>query len=257
MPKQQSRRRRKRYQPGSAYAGDVKPTGIFTLFGDVRFIRAVFIVMAMALVGGGAYAAIFGTGVVGGHGGGSNRQGFVLPDDNDTFGVTTDGQDSTTEVTRYTGPPDMIIDPAKSYVATLTTELGDIQVKLFADQAPQTVNNFVFLAGEDFYDGLIFHYVQEDFSANAGDPACTAATLSCDGTGGPGYDLTEESQGVFERGTLGMVNGSQFFIALSGTESSLEQYQQFTAFGRVISGLDVAEQLAEGIEIQSIEIQES
>ena len=256
MPKQQSRRRRKRYQPGSAYAGDVKPTGIFTLFGDVRFIRAVFIVMALALVGGGAYAAIFGTGVVGGHGGGSNRQGFVVPDDNDTFDVTTE-QDSPTEVTQYTGPPDMIIDPAKSYVATLTTELGDIQVELFADQAPQTVNNFVFLVKADFYDGLIFHFVREDFSANAGDPACTAANLTCEGTGGPGYELTEESQGVFDRGTLGMVNGSQFFIALSGAESDLEQYQQFTAFGQIISGLDVAEQLAEGIEIQSIEIQVS
>ena len=255
MAKQQSRRRRKRYQPGSAYAGDVKPTGIFSAFGDVRFIRAVFIIMALALVGGGAYAAIFGTGVVGGRGGGSNPQGFVLPDDDDTFDVTTD-QDSTTEVTQYTGPPDMIIDPAKSYVATLTTELGDIQVELFADQAPQTVNNFVFLAEDGFYNGLIFHFADEGFTVNAGDPACTSQNLTCQGTGGPGYELTEEAQGVFESGTLGMVNGSQFFIALSGAESNLEQYQQFTAFGRVISGLDVAKQLPVGTEIQTVQIQE-
>ena len=257
MPKQQTKRRRKRYQAISAYAGDVKPTGIFRAFGDIRFIRAVFIVMALALVVGGGFAAIFGTGVVGGvH---SNPQGFVLPDEDDDPDVTPE---PTTEVRLYTSPPPLSIDPEKTYLATIETELGDIQIELLPGQALQTVNNFVFLAQEGFYDGLIFHYAVEDFTVIAGDPSCTAGSSACRGTGGPGYTIPDEINDTpFEEGVLAMAidlnapdsGGSQFFITLSELP---ELDGSSTAFGRVLSGLDVAAQLRVGTEIRTIQIQE-
>ncbi|OGO52054.1 MAG: hypothetical protein A2148_06875 [Chloroflexi bacterium RBG_16_68_14] len=147
----------------------------------------------------------------------------------------------------------MSIDPQKRYIATIKTQEGDIEVELFAVEAPQTVNNFVFLARDGFYDGLTFHQVQATFSAQAGDPACTAANASaCRGDGGPGYELTQEAPGNFQEGVLGMANASQFFIALTNSE----QFAAYTPFGRILSGLDVAESVAKGTEIQTIEIQE-
>ena len=81
---------------------------------------------------------------------------------------------------RYSAPPRIVIDPNKRYTATFHTEVGDFQVELFAAQAPQTVNNFVFLAREGFYDGTMFHRVIPGFMAQGGDPTGT-------GRGGPGY----------------------------------------------------------------------
>ena len=253
MARRQTKHRRKRYEPRSAYAGDVRPTGIFSLFGDVRIIRLVFILMALALVAGG-FAGAFGTGVFGGRGSQDNPAGFILPDDDDTSDATPQ-PGATAEARRYPGPPALSIDPEKTYLATIRTELGEIEVALFADEAPETVNNFVFLAQDGFYDGLTFYQIFPGFSAQAGDPACVAAQAdgsACRGTGGPGYELSEEAPGPFEPGTLGMINGSQFFIALT----SDEQFQEFTPFGQVVSGLDVAQQLAVGTEIQTIEVQE-
>jgi cyclophilin family peptidyl-prolyl cis-trans isomerase len=220
--------------------------------GSAAMVRVVFILMALALAVGGL-VGLFGTGVLGGSG--SNPAGFVLPEDDDAGATPQPG--ATGEVRQYAGPPAMTIEPGKRYVATIKTALGDIEVELFAEQAPQTVNNFVFLARDGLYDGLVFHYVDQGFSANAGDPACTAAQSAgrnCDG--GPGYELSQEKPGDFEKGTLGMINGSQFFVALSDSESDAERYEGFTPFGRIVSGLDVAEQLVAGTEIQQIEIQE-
>ena len=246
MAKQQAKRRRKRYEPGSAYAGDVKPPGIFRLFGDVRLIRAVFVLMALALVAGG-FSAVFG----GGFGFGNTRnQDFVLPEDEE--GTATPDANATAEVKQYVAPPAMSIDPGKRYVATIKTAVGEIQVELLADQAPQTVNNFVFLARDGFYDGLTFHQVAQGFDAQAGDPTCATGASGCRGDGGPGYDLPQEQPGPFEPGTLGMANASQFFIALTASD----QFAQFTPFGRVISGLEVAERLSQGTEIENIEINE-
>ncbi len=135
-------------------------------------------------------------------------------------------------------------------MAMIKTELGDIEVELLVSQAPETVNNFVFLVQDGFYDGLVFHYGDGTFSANAGDPACTVESSTCRGDGGPGYELTEDAPGDFQRGVLGMSNASQFFIAL--TES--EQFEGFTPFGQVVSGLEVAEQVMAGTGIQTIEI---
>ena len=248
MAKQQAKRRRKRYQPGSAYAGDVRPSGVLGLIGSKFAIQAIFLVMALALAGGGLYG-VFQTGAFSGNE--QNTQGFVLPDDKEATGTPETG--ATPVAKQYAAPPTLTIDAGKRYIATIKTELGDIQIELDAQQAPQTVNNFVFLARDGFYDGLAFHYIATGFSAQAGDP-------TGQGSGGPGYGLPQEGTGSFEPGTVGMVNGSapgenngsQFFIALTQSE----QFNAFTPFGRVISGLDVAEQLQRGMKIESVQITE-
>ena len=249
MANQQTKKRRKRYQPGSAYAGDVRPTGILGIIGGAGMMKAVFLVMALALAGGGLYG-VFSTGAFGGNDQ-TNPAGFNLPPDKQPTGTPQAG--ATPVAKQYAAPPAMSIDAGKRYVATIKTAVGDIQVELDAQQAPQTVNNFVFLARDGFYDGLSFHYVSQGFSAQAGDP-------TGQGSGGPGYELPRDGTGSFDVGTLGMANGgapgqnngSQFFIAL--TES--EQFSAFTPFGRVISGLDVAQELARGTAIESIQIAE-
>src|SRR5438270_5624151 len=108
--------------------------------------------------------------------------------------------------------PAMEIDPSRRYTATLHTTAGDITVDLFADEAPQTVNNFVFLARQGFYDGVIFHRTIPGFMVQGGDPTGT-------GSGGPGYRFADEMVSrPYNRGTLAMANsgsntnGSQFFI---------------------------------------------
>ena len=261
MPKRQTKRRHKRHQAVSAYAGDVRPTGVLGFLGNPQMVRVVFIAMALALVVGGG-VAIFGSGAIGG-GGHSNPQGFVLPDENDdtdNFGTTPE---PTIELRQYASAPALSIDPEKTYLATIETELGDIQIELFPGQALQTVNNFVFLAQEGFYDGLIFHYVRDDFTVNAGDPSCTVGSFACSGTGGPGYTIPDEinDTSFVEAGVLAMASdlntpdsgGSQFFITLNALP---ELDGSYTAFGRVLSGLDVAEQLTVGTEIRTILIQE-
>lgn len=250
MTTQQTKRRRKRYQAASPYAGDVKPAGILGLLGSARTIQVVFIVMALALVAG-VVVGIFTQGQAG-QDDQKNQQGFVDQTNNDNTNSTPDAP--TPEVKKYDGVPAMTIDTSKSYTATIKTSDGDIQIELLPEQAPQTVNNFVFLAKDGFYDGLIFHYVQQDFEAITGDPFCTAdSTTDCKGRGGPGYDLDENITGDYEAGTVGMANGSQFFIALSASD----QFSDFTPFGRIVSGLEVAEQFTTSTTIQSVTIQES
>ncbi len=139
---------------------------------------------------------------------------------------------------QWNKPPEMQIDPKKKYTATLSTDKGDIVVDLFADKAPKTVNNFVFLARQGFYDGTIFHRVIDDFMVQGGDPTGT-------GTGGPGYrfgdefdpSLKHDKPGVLSMANAGPgTNGSQFFIThvptpwLNGKHS---------IFGQVSKGMDV------------------
>jgi cyclophilin family peptidyl-prolyl cis-trans isomerase len=248
MANQQTKRRRKRYQPGSAYAGDVRPRGVFSIFGNVRlfFIIGVAIMLGSLGVGG-----IIGSDFFGGPSQ-QNPSGFVKPEGTDE---ATGEPRPTLEVRQYDAPPAFSLDTSKTYVATIQTELGDIQIELLDDEVPQTVNNFVFLARDGFYDGLIFHQVVPGFDVQAGDPSCQAASAdaSCRGSGDPGYDLSQEHPGSFERGFVGMANASQFFIALA----SSDDFDGFTPFGRVTAGLDVAEQVTKGTAIQSIEIRES
>jgi cyclophilin family peptidyl-prolyl cis-trans isomerase len=139
---------------------------------------------------------------------------------------------------QYDSAPDMTIDPEKSYTAVIKTDHGEISVKLWADLAPTTVNNFVFLAREGFYDGSTFHRVIPGFVAQGGDPTGS-------GRGGPGYRIPDElSPTPFEAGVLGMANagpntnGSQFYLMLGDAPHLTGRY---TAFGRVEEGMDAVE----------------
>jgi cyclophilin family peptidyl-prolyl cis-trans isomerase/protein-disulfide isomerase len=143
----------------------------------------------------------------------------------------------------YAAPPAMIIDPAKQYIATLETEKGDIVAELYADKVPNTVNNFVFLAREGFYDNTTFHRVIEAFMAQAGDPTGT-------GRGGPGYRFADEFAATLKHdgpGVLSMANagpgtnGSQFFITFVETPWLDGRH---AVFGKVIEGLDVLESIS-------------
>jgi cyclophilin family peptidyl-prolyl cis-trans isomerase len=144
---------------------------------------------------------------------------------------------------QYSAPPERVIDPATSYTATIRTNKGDITCRLFADESPETVNNFVFLAREGFYDGVIFHRVINGFMIQGGDPTGT-------GTGGPGYKFADELQAARDRGykmgTLAMANagpdtnGSQFFI----THQDVGLPPQYSVFGKAIDGLDVVDDIA-------------
>jgi len=142
----------------------------------------------------------------------------------------------------YKSPPEMQIDPEKRYTATMETTLGTMTIALDAVAAPKTVNNFVFLARDGFYDGVIFHRIIQGFMCQGGDPEGS-------GRGGPGYRFEDElpKPGRYEVGSLAMANagpntnGSQFFI-VSGP-SGVRLPPQYSLFGKVVSGLDVLDQL--------------
>jgi cyclophilin family peptidyl-prolyl cis-trans isomerase len=149
--------------------------------------------------------------------------------------------------------PPMLIDPDKHYIATLHTEKGNIDIELYADKAPLAVNNFVFLARQGWFDGITFHRVIEGYIAQAGDPSGT-------GFGGPGYafsneispDLTFDGPGVVGMANAGPdSNGSQFFITYTAIPRLNGSY---TIFGRVISGMNVVEQLTVRDPSQSMEL---
>ncbi len=158
----------------------------------------------------------------------------------------------------YTQPPEMTLDLTKTYIATLKTAKGDIEVTLDAQAAPLTVNNFVFLARAGFFDGLTFHRVEPDFVIQGGDPLGT-------GEGGPGYMLPAEIGLRHEEGSIAMArlpdqgnprrmsSGSQFYITLAAT-SQLDG--SYTVFGKVTSGMDVAKSITVGDVIESVVISE-
>jgi peptidyl-prolyl cis-trans isomerase B (cyclophilin B) len=157
---------------------------------------------------------------------------------------------------QYSAPPAMTIDPAKKYVATFDTSRGQIVCELFAKDAPKTVNNFVFLAREKFYDGTVFHRVIGDFMIQGGDPTCT-------GRGGPGYKFEDETKGSPNKhkvGSLSMANagpntnGSQFFITHVVTGHLDGKH---TVFGQVTKGQDVVDAVAQGDQLKSVSITEA
>ncbi len=141
---------------------------------------------------------------------------------------------------QYSAPPPMTIDPTAKITATMHTSAGAITFELFASEAPNTVNNFVFLAREGFYDGVIFHRIIRGFMVQSGDPDGT-------GMGGPGYSFADEPvTRDYLPGTLAMANagpntnGSQFFIMHQ--EAALPK--NYTIFGQATEGLDVVDALA-------------
>ena len=152
-------------------------------------------------------------------------------------GEATDANGEAIEVTQYASAPEMQIDPSKRYTATLETNKGTIEIEFLPGEAPQTVNNFVCLARDGFYDGTPFHRVVKGFMIQGGDPTGT-------GTGGPGYRFADEPvQRPYAKGVVAMANagpntnGSQFFMML-------EDYPlppNYTIFGRVIGGQEVVD----------------
>lgn len=136
--------------------------------------------------------------------------------------------------------PEMIIDQNKQYQATMHTSEGDIVISLNAKETPITVNNFVYLAKNNFYNDTIFHRVIDGFMIQGGDPRG-------DGTGGPGYQFAdEEFSGEYTRGTIAMANagpdtnGSQFFIM----HQDYGLQPNYVIFGKVISGMEVVDKIA-------------
>jgi cyclophilin family peptidyl-prolyl cis-trans isomerase len=146
---------------------------------------------------------------------------------------------------QYKQPPQMQIDPRKRYYAILHTNKGDVQIELFAAQAPVTVNNFVFLIREGYYNGTTFHRVIKGFMAQGGDPTGT-------GRGGPGYQFADEpgalalkhdGEGILSMANAGPgTNGSQFFITYSPTPHLNGKH---AVFGRVIQGMEVVKAIRE------------
>ena len=147
-------------------------------------------------------------------------------------------------IKQYGAPPAMAIDRSKKYTATIEMEKGgEIEIELFAAEAPMTVNNFVFLAREGYYDGVTFHRVIPRFMAQGGDPTGS-------GSGGPGYRFGDEfhpsrrhdSPGILSMANAGPgTNGSQFFITFVPTPHLDDHH---TVFGKVVSGMDVVNGIA-------------
>jgi len=237
----QKQKRHKVYRAGdmSADASAIKPKGAFRFFTNYK---AFAIIGAIVLIGGFGFSAMFTTG------GGSNPANNNIRGEGVMKTTPEPGSTSTTNsqatIKQYGAPPAMAIDPSKTYIATIKTEKGDVKVELLAKEAPETVNNFVFLAKDGFYNGVTFYRVVADKDgqihlAQAGDPTGT-------GSGGPGYTLpVEQTTAPFSAGVLAMAkpneagtpnNGSQFFITLKDEPTFDGKY---TVFGRVVSGLDV------------------
>jgi cyclophilin family peptidyl-prolyl cis-trans isomerase len=165
---------------------------------------------------------------------------------------------------RYSTPPAQTIDATKHYEATLQTTAGALRLELFPEDAPATVNNFVFLARDGFYDGVIFHRVIEGFMIQGGDPTGT-------GRGGPGYEFDDEPvKRRYERGIVAMANagpntnGSQFFVMHADNPLP----PNYTIFGRLVEGepaldtiagarTDAQDRPQQPVSIERVEITES
>lgn len=165
----------------------------------------------------------------------------------------------------YPKPPEFALDLKKKYTAKFNTEIGEFEVELFADKTPTTVNNFVFLARDGFYDGVTFHRVIPGFMAQGGDPTGS-------GMGGPGYKFRDEFDSSLRHNSAGILsmanagpgtNGSQFFITYAPTPHLDGRH---TVFGKVTKGMEVVNQIRErdpmrdprpGTQIINIEILES
>ncbi|TCS78359.1 peptidylprolyl isomerase [Tepidibacillus fermentans] len=146
---------------------------------------------------------------------------------------------------QYRNPPEMQIDVSKEYIAIIHTNKGDIQIKLFAEGAPKTVNNFVFLAKDGYYNGVKFHRIIKSFMIQTGDPLGN-------GMGGPGYQFEDELPPVkeYKPGIVAMANagpntnGSQFFICSGQDSTYLNRTPNYTVFGEVVEGMDVVDAIA-------------
>lgn len=143
---------------------------------------------------------------------------------------------------QFPAPPEMGINPDQRYTATLSTTLGDLVIALDAVRAPRTVNNFVYLALNHYYDGVIFHRIINGFMCQGGDPTGT-------GRGGPGYRFDDElpKPGQYQIGSLAMANagpntnGSQFFVVSGPSGTGLPP--AYSLFGQVVKGLEIVDEM--------------
>ena len=157
---------------------------------------------------------------------------------------------------QWNSPPEMQIDPGKTYKISMETTKGEIVLELYPEHAPKTVNNFVFLTKEGYYDGISFHRVISDFMIQGGDPTGS-------GSGGPGYKFADEFAGnplTHERCAISMANagpntnGSQFFITHSPQPHLNGKH---TVFGKVITGQDVVDKIQQGDKTEKVTVTDS
>jgi cyclophilin family peptidyl-prolyl cis-trans isomerase len=171
-----------------------------------------------------------------------NKQGSAATPAAATPATTTT---DTSTPKQYSKPPEMKIDPAKSYQADVVTSKGSFTIQLFAKDAPKAVNNFVFLSKDGFYNNVVFHRIIKSFMIQTGDPLGT-------GSGGPGYKFVDElnSPYKYEPGIVAMANsgkntnGSQFFICSGPDSTNLNSMPNYTIFGKVTDGMDTITKIA-------------
>jgi cyclophilin family peptidyl-prolyl cis-trans isomerase len=228
-----------RREPLAAHTRTKAPFPISLLF-EVKLFYWIALVIMVVSVAAGAFAANQTRN--------NNKSSTATPLPAEATETPVEGQGR--QVQSYPAEPQMTIDSAKKYSAVIKTDKGDITLDLFAGEAPHAVNSFVFLAGKGFYDGLTFFRVIPGFVAQSGDPTCTTdPTVTCTGSGGPGYFLTrEDSSETHGAGVLAMaapqggteVSGSQFYITYAA-ETYLDGRD--TVFGRIVAGQDVLDSL--------------
>ena len=220
-----------------------------------RQTTRALVVLVIALVGGGiAYFALSGgddtqagaSGATTGPTGATSSPKTVKPTPGPAEVACggTEPKAATEPKPQFTAPK-QVVKPGKTYTAEVQTSCGTIVIELLADQAPQTVNSFVFLAQEGYFDGQRFHRLDTSIDViQGGDPTGT-------GTGGPGYSIPDELTGneSYGPGTLAMANagpdtgGSQFFLITGDAGHNLDANPAYTIFGMVTEGLDVAKQI--------------
>jgi len=228
-----------RREPLAAHTKTKAPFPVSLLF-EVKLFYWVALVIMVVSVAAGAFAA--------NQTNSNDNSSTATPPPAEATETPVEGEGR--QVKSYDAEPPMSIDTSKKYTAIIKTDKGDITVELSASEAPHAVNSFVFLARDGFYDGLTFFRVIPDFVAQAGDPTCTTdPTVTCTGSGGPGYFLMREDSGqLHEAGVLAMaapqggdeVSGSQFYITYA-PQSHLDGRD--TVFGRIVSGQDVLDSL--------------
>ncbi len=243
--------RRKAYGSSASGQPDVKYRPPFP-FNILQNAKIFYISGAAIMVGGVVIAAVAG-------GRGANPGNPVdiptLSPSATPDGTTTPGETPTPNPRNFPRA-EAVIDPdAYTYTATINTAKGEIVIELFADEAPNTVNSFVFLAQNNFFDGLVFHRVEPNFVAQGGDPLGT-------GFGGPGYETQVEDNDIpNDRGRISMARaggsttfGSQFFINLKDNPGLDAPGSKYPPFGEVIEGMDVVDQLEVGDVMISVTI---
>ncbi len=258
--------RRRTYQLSHASPSEIYRPGFpMNILGDVRWFAVIGVVVAAAMV----VTAVLTTGGLDQ----GNPDALPSPSPAATETAQASPTGSPTPAPKQFEKAEQVIDATKNtYTATFKTSKGDFTVRLFADVAPNTVNSFVFLAKQGYFDNTIFHRVVSNFVIQGGDPTAT-------GTGGPGYQTQDEPNELRnKKGTISMAKvsgqtqfGSQFFINLKDNPSldyDNPSANKFYPFGEVISGMDVVEAIGrvqvgqgdrpiEPVSIRTIEITET